>query len=338
VHYPSDVLAGFTIGTAAAALTVRWWPLRPARPAEAVRPRTEAPATLTGEGLVLVVNESAGRASRALTARLRAQLPEATILEMGAGQDLSELLRAGALKVGPGDATILGVAGGDGTISAAAGVALELGLPLLVIPSGTFNHFAADLGIKSPDAALAALRTGDAVLVDVGVAGGRSFVNTASIGVYVDLVQARRRLESRVGKWAAVIIALVQVLRDGHPDDVVIDGHHGRLWLLFAGNCRYEPPGFAPSYRPRLSDGQLDLRVIFATVPFGRSRLVASVLTGTLARSRVYRAWTASAVEITAADGTPLWFARDGELSEATTSLQLAKRPRQLLVYRRADV
>lgn len=79
VHYPSDVLAGFAIGTAAAALTVRWWPLRPARPAEAVRPRTGAPASLTGEGLVLAVNESAGRASPALAARLRAELPAATV-------------------------------------------------------------------------------------------------------------------------------------------------------------------------------------------------------------------------------------------------------------------
>jgi membrane-associated phospholipid phosphatase len=56
VHYPSDVLAGFALGTAAGALTLRWWPLRPGQPAEAARPRREAPASPGGRGLVLAMN------------------------------------------------------------------------------------------------------------------------------------------------------------------------------------------------------------------------------------------------------------------------------------------
>ena len=87
------------------------------------------------------------------------------------------------------------VAGGDGTVRAASAIALETGLPLLVIPAGTFNHFAADLGVRSARDAVAALRAGEAVLVDVGIAAGRPFVNTSSTGVYVDLVHARQ--ESR---------------------------------------------------------------------------------------------------------------------------------------------
>jgi len=63
---------------------------------------------------------------------------------------------------------------------------------LLVIPAGTFNHFAADLGVESARDALAALRDGEAVQVDLGLVGGRPFVNTSSTGVYVDLVNARR--------------------------------------------------------------------------------------------------------------------------------------------------
>jgi len=39
VHYPSDVLAGFTIGAAAGMMTLRWWPRRPPVPAAAIRPR-----------------------------------------------------------------------------------------------------------------------------------------------------------------------------------------------------------------------------------------------------------------------------------------------------------
>ena len=105
------------------------------------------------------------------------------------------------------------MAGGDGTVSAAAAVAVETGLPLLVIPAGTFNHFAADLGVEGARDALAALRDGEAVQVDLGLAGSRPFVNTSSTGVYVDLVNARRQLEGVLGKRLAEVVALIGVLR-----------------------------------------------------------------------------------------------------------------------------
>ena len=141
------------------------------------------------------------------------------IIETHAGQDL-----AGQLRLAAGRARVLGVAGGDGTVSTACAVALEAGLPLLVVPAGTFNHFAADLGVWSVEDALAALRAGEAVLVDVGVAGCRSFINTSSTGVYVDLVRAREELENTLGRRVAVIIALVQVLRRSQPHELILNG------------------------------------------------------------------------------------------------------------------
>lgn len=332
VHYPSDVLAGFAIGTAAGTLTLRWWPRRPLQPAAALRPRRDAPAAPTGEGLVLAVNHGAGSASGDLAAELRAELPDAEIIEVPDGQDIAELLRDASLH-----ARIIGVAGGDGTVNVAADVALEAKLPLLVIPAGTFNHFATDLGVTSADDALAALRAGDAVRVDVGVAGENPFLNTSSTGVYVDLVHARERLERKIGKWPALLVALLQVLRDSRPRDVFVDGRRRRLWLLFAGNCCYAPQGFAPSYRPNLSDGRLDVRVIDAKPPLARLRLLAAVLTGTLGRSRVYRTWAAETLEIAAADGSPIRVSVDGELTAASTRVHVAKRPAQLLVYRKAE-
>ena len=73
MHYPSDVLAGFTIGAAAGALTLRWWPRRPPVPAAAIRPPRGAPAVPSGEDLVLAVNRSAGTTSAKLVRRLRAE-------------------------------------------------------------------------------------------------------------------------------------------------------------------------------------------------------------------------------------------------------------------------
>ncbi len=330
VHYPSDVLAGTTIGAAAGLATLRWWPRRPTRPAVAIRPPRKAPVSVSGEGLALIVNTSAGTASTRLAARLAVDLPEATIIETDA-RDLTTRLRLAAAS-----ARILGVAGGDGTVGAAAAVARETGLPLLVIPAGTFNHFAADLGVESARDALAALRDGEAVQVDLGLAGGRPFVNTSSTGVYVDLVNARRQLEGVLGKRLADVVALISVLRRGRPHELVLDGRRRRLWLYFAGNCRYVPHGTAPAYRPDLADGYLDIRIVEATV-LARARLVAAALTGTVGRSRVYRSWRASSVDVRAADGQPIWLSTDGEVATAESGFVHRKHPHSLVVYRKAD-
>ena len=226
------------------------------------------------------------------------------------------------------------MAGGDGTVSAAAAVAVETDLPLLVIPAGTFNHFAADLGVEGARDALAALRDGEAVAVDLALAGSRPFVNTSSTGVYVDMVNARRQLERVLGRRLAEVVALIGVLRHSLPHELVLDGRRCRLWLYFAGNCRYEPPGMAPAYRPDLADGWLDIRVVEAAV-LARSRLVAAVLTGTLGRSRVYRSWRARSVDIRAADGQRIWLSTDGEVATAESGFIHGKHPRRLVVYRR---
>lgn len=60
-----------------------------------------------------------------------------------------------------------------------------------------------------------------------------------------------------------------------------------------AGNCQYEPPGTTPAYCPDLCDGYPGIRVVGAGL-LARSRLAAAVLTGTLSRCRVYRAWPAA--------------------------------------------
>jgi diacylglycerol kinase family enzyme/membrane-associated phospholipid phosphatase len=332
VHYPSDVLAGFALGTAAGTLTLRWWPRRPMRPADAVRPRHEAPAAPTGQGLVLVLNPAAGGISPDLAAEIHAELPDAEVIEVADQGDLEPALREAIQR-----ARIIGVAGGDGTVNVAADLALASDLPLLVVPAGTFNHFATDLGVTSTDDALTALRKGDAVWVDVGVAGHKPFLNTSSTGVYVDLVHARERFEKKIGKWPALLVALIHVLRNSRPQDVFVDGRKRRLWLLFAGNCCYAPQGFAPSYRPDLADGRLDIRVIDAKPPLARLRLLGAVFTGTLSRSRVYRAWTADAVDLAAIDGSPLRVSLDGEVTAASAHVRLAKRPARLLVYRTAE-
>src|SRR5438105_5569371 len=89
-------------------------------------------------------------------------------------------------------ADLLGVAGGDGTQALVAGIAARHGIPFMVITAGTRNHFALDLGLdrEKPLACLDALTNAVELHVDLGVIGGRTFVNNASFGAYAEVVQA----------------------------------------------------------------------------------------------------------------------------------------------------
>ena len=110
------------------------------------------------------------------------------LLEGPGTVDVRELARAAVAN----GADLLGVAGGDGTQALVAGIAAEHNLPLLVISAGTRNHFALDLGLdrEDPSRCLDALTDGVELLVDLGVIGGRPFVNNASFGAYAAIVQS----------------------------------------------------------------------------------------------------------------------------------------------------
>ena len=85
-------------------------------------------------------------------------------------------------------------------------------------------------------------------------------------------------------------------------------------------------------------DSQVGLpSAVRTSTALARSRLVAAVLTGTLGRSRVYRSWRASSVDVRAADGQPIWLSTDGEVATAESGFVHRKHPHALVVYRKAD-
>lgn len=328
VHYPSDVVAGAAIGVAAALATSRWWPPAPATPADAPEVRGEAPALPDGRGLVAVVNTAARGADDELAERLRRELPEAEVIAAPDGAAAAEALAAAAER-----AQVLGVAGGDGTVNTAARLAIAHKIPLLVIPAGTLNHFTRDLGVQGVDDALAALRDGHAVESDAGLVGDDVFMNTFSIGAYVDLVRAREGHEAQLGKWPALALGAARVLRHGSPVLVRVNGRTRRVWLLFAGNCRYEPAGLAPTYRTRLADGDLDVRIVDGQHPLARLRLIAALATGTLGSCPVYECRSVSSITLESADGEPLDYSIDGEACPGSPKLTLRKSSGGLIVY-----
>lgn len=258
VHYPSDVLAGAAVGASVAGLGALIAP--PARRHRSAEPRgrINLGRRSTGAGVGIVVNPRAGKgAARHLPAQLARDLPDAHIVVLRTGDDLVDVLRQTAA-----GAEVLGVAGGDGSVGAAAAVAIEHRLPLLVIPAGTLNHFARDLSLDGPRDAVAAVRVGNARQVDTGWVDGKLFLNTASLGSYPAFVAVRQKWQDRIGKPLASLVASDRVLRGEPPLEMPVSGHGRTLPALFVGAGRYEPPRGVPLRRDRLDSGVLDIRYL----------------------------------------------------------------------------
>jgi undecaprenyl-diphosphatase len=102
--------------------------------------------------------------------------------------------------------------------------------------------------------------------------------------------------------------------------------------MIFIGNCRYQPSGFAPSWRERLDDGQLDIRIVDGTRPWSRARLLLSVMTGRLARCGAYEQRFVRSMTVKSLDGR-LRLARDGETFDGPEEFTIAKADEPLLVY-----
>lgn len=331
VHYPLDVAVGAGVGAAVAGVSRLQWPVLPARAQH--EPPSSRSLTVEsrqgGRGVSVVVNSASGSKLPPDPANaLRRHLPAAEIVELDGGADVGGALRSVGARC-----EVLGVCGGDGTAVTAAEVALETGRPLLVVPAGTLNHLARDLRIDSVGEAVEALEAGAAAAVDVAEIDGRPFLNTASMGGYTKMLAVRERLEKRIGRWPAHLLAAAQAVLASRPTEIVINGRRRTLWMVFVGNCRHEPAGFAPSWRPRLDDGVLDVRLLSGERPLARVRLLLSILGGRLTRSAAYEQFEVRELSVEFPGETTVPLARDGESFRGNGSFTISKRPRALCAY-----
>lgn len=326
-HYPSDVVVGALVGAGIAVASKKAWPGNAEiLEIEPELVRVEIESAPGGKEVVFLANDAAGSA-KGVASRIAEELPDARVQAIEPGELLPQLYRA--CEPNP---RALGIAGGDGSINAAAGVALERDVPLAIIPAGTLNHLARDLGLSEPEQTISAVDRGEAARIDVGMIDGKPFLNTASFGVYSRIVDLRERLQDRVGKWPAAAIALARELGRATPTEVEIDGRERKLWAIFIGNCRYEPAGFAPARRRRLDDGRFDVRMLLAEKPWSRISLIAAALTGDLRRSFAYDECVVERMRIRARSES-LRLARDGETGNASREFLVEKAPKRLTVF-----
>jgi diacylglycerol kinase family enzyme len=180
-------------------------------------------------------------------------------------------LTATARKLAASGVDAVIAAGGDGTVSAVAAGLAGSDVALGVVPLGTLNHFAKDLGLGDVDTALDVIAAGHTDRIDVGEVNGRVFVNNSSIGLYAEMVIARdvdRRRSGR-GKWPAMIRAAFRTLLRFpllHVGIAIADRvTSARTPLVFVGNNEYERGARAIGTRRRLDRGRLAIYTIRAT-------------------------------------------------------------------------
>jgi YegS/Rv2252/BmrU family lipid kinase len=264
---------------------------------------------------------------------------EVRVVSADGGEELSRKTRE---ELAGGAETVV-AAGGDGTVSAVATLLSGTSCVLGVLPLGTLNHFARDLGIPTDlEGAAGVIREGTARAVDVGEVNGRIFLNNSSIGLYPALVRHRERQQERLGrgKWAALFWATVRVLRHHHSVTVRLQAEGQvrvlRTPLLFIGNNAYAMHGFEIGKRSRLDSGELSLYLTKRPGAWAHIRLALRALFGTLRESEDFEELRAREVRIETRH-PEVRVAMDGEVHWLRSPLHFAIRPLALRVLAPAE-
>jgi diacylglycerol kinase family enzyme len=237
------------------------------------------------------------------------------------------------------DAVVLG--GGDGTLSTGVAVLAKDGRPkpLGILPLGTFNHFAKDLGIPLDlEGAVRTVVAGCVRRVDLGEVNGKVFLNNASIGIYPELIREREeiRQDGVAPKWAAMLRAAADQLRRFPMVTVTLrlPDREMRVTspLIFVGNNRYEMNLLRVGRRSRLDGGELFLYVARDRSRVGFAALALRATLGWLDREKDFVSAGLPCVEVATSWRRSLRVALDGEVRRLATPLSYRVRPRALRV------
>lgn len=232
---------------------------------------------------------------------------------------------------------VIVAAGGDGTVSAVAAEVIDSGKTFGVLPLGTLNHFARDVGIPTDlEQAARTIIAGHTIEVDVAEVNNRIFLNNSSLGLYPMIVREREK-HQRLGfrKWPAFIWATLQALRRNPFLDVRLRVNHHLLDrttpFVFVGNNEYAMDLFNIGSRDRLDRGELSIYITHAT---SRLKLIALALraaVGRLRNDKDFLEFRSDEVKIQTARKR-VRVAFDGEIEVMEAPLQYRVRSRALRV------
>ncbi|MFE6132172.1 diacylglycerol/lipid kinase family protein, partial [Streptomyces sp. NPDC056437] len=228
------------------------------------------------------------------------------------GEDLRELAEEAVAR----GADAIGMAGGDGSHAVVAEVAARHGIPYVVVPAGTRNHLALDLGLNRDDVvgALDAFTDGTERRIDLATVNGRVFVNNASLGLYAHVVQTPQYRDAKLRTAADTMPHFLGP--DAVPPDLRFTGPDGTEYstaqLILVSNGPYlldRLEGLGT--RVRMDSGLLGVVTLTVRDASEAVRFTTLQATGQIRRFPGWRQWTAERFEVRS--GGPLAVGVDGE-------------------------
>jgi diacylglycerol kinase family enzyme len=232
-------------------------------------------------------------------------------------------------------ASVIGMAGGDGSQALVAEIAMRHGVDYVCVPAGTRNHLALDLGLDRDDVvgALDAFNDGIKRRIDLAFVNGRVFVNNVSLGIYAEIVRSDAYREAKVATTERLLPELLGPRAT--PFDLRFSGPNGRLvrtaQLVLVSNNPYVLNRLAGmGSRARLDTGTLGIIAVVITGAAHAMQLISLEAVGQVRRFGGWLEWSAERFEVTS--GTPIAAGIDGESVVLEPPLRFRSAPAALRV------
>ena len=255
----------------------------------------------------IILNPTAGRRKRGLLddviARLRAAGADVTVELTEAAGHATELARAAARS---GKADVIVAAGGDGTINEVARGLLGQGVPLGIVPLGTANVLAIEIGLPPKAENIASmLLGGPAELIGTGLVQGEIFLLMAGIGFDGEIVHdIDPKLKRLWGKGAFIWSGLRTWMRGpGHDISLVVDGREKRAAWAIVTNARHYAGPFVLARKVKITEPGLRLFLFKKKSRFAFAVYLAALGLGLVERLRMVEVLPARVIEFRAPAG-----------------------------------
>lgn len=290
--------------------------------------------------LALVINRSAGSFRRlpldetvAAITQVLAEAGHVVETHLIGRRELAQTLSALAGRKGL-EGYVIG--GGDGTLLTAILAGLGRDKPLGLLPLGTLNLFARDLGLPlDPIEAARALATAEPAMIDLAEVNGLPFAIWASLGMHPWIVRRRDHLQrDGMRKWPAMAVAALRAFRRYPMIDVILELKDGSLAvttpMLFITNNAWkdEPP---PLSRESLDAGHLVIHVASCSGRLSLLLLMLEAVIGHWRGSRLVQTFIAKEVRVTSRKHR-MMVSLDGEVTVLNAPLVFKARPKALKV------
>lgn len=247
----------------------------------------------------------------------------------GIGKCLDEAVTSEA------EAVIVG--GGDGTVAMAVERLAGTDTALGILPFGTLNLLAKDIGIPLEfEAVVQALAVATPRMIDIAELNDRPFHTLSGVGFFSEIARAReevRGLKLPFGRYIAVGVSAFRALKRVRPMtlDLEIDGAKRQVeaYALLVTNNAFAGPGWS---RPNLGEGMLEVHIGHDTTLADKLKAGADLITDSWRDNPAIESFKARRLTVVRGERTKLWVATDGEVRREKAPLRYSIRTRGLSV------